>query len=123
MSRRHLLVLLPLLLLPSLALAQRADDGRGRPDDRRAQVHGGDRGMSAAVRRVQRETGGQVLNVESMRFQGRDIHRVKVLGQDGRVRIVVDDPVNRRGGGDSRGGDRGERGRPTRRDDGRRPNL
>ena len=50
------------------------------------------RGMPDAVRRVERETGGQVLNVESMRFQGREIHRVKVLEPGGRIRIVVDDP-------------------------------
>ncbi len=52
-------------------------------------------GMPDAVRRVERQTGGQVLNVESMRFQGREIHRVKVLEPGGRIRIVVDDPAKR----------------------------
>lgn len=53
-------------------------------------------GMSAAVRRVERATGGQVLGVEVMRFEGREIHRVKVLTPGGRVVVVVDDPASRR---------------------------
>lgn len=53
-------------------------------------------GMSAAVRRVERATGGQVLGVETLRFEGREIHRVKVLTPGGRVMVVVDDPASLR---------------------------
>lgn len=49
-------------------------------------------GMAEAVRRAERRTRGQVLNVESMQFQGREVHRVKVLAPGGRVMVVVDDP-------------------------------
>ncbi len=66
--------------LPSRAPAFAPPAGQGMPD---------------AVRRVERQTGGQVLNVESMRFQGREIHRVKVLEPGGRIRIIVDDPGRR----------------------------
>ena len=48
--------------------------------------------LSDAVRRVQRETGGQVLGAERVQFDGRDINRVKVLDRHGRVRYMDDDP-------------------------------
>lgn len=48
--------------------------------------------LSDAVRRVQRETGGQVLGAERVQFDGRDINRVKVLDDRGRVRYMDDDP-------------------------------
>lgn len=48
--------------------------------------------LSDAVRRVQRETGGQVLGAERVQFDGRDINRVKVLDRYGRIRYMDDDP-------------------------------
>jgi hypothetical protein len=59
--------------------------------------------LSDAVRRVQRETGGQVLGAERVQFDGRDINRIKVLDDRGRVRYMDDDPQRaaperRRGG-------------------------
>ena len=53
--------------------------------------------LSDAVRRVQRETGGQVLGAERVQFDGRDINRVKVMDDRGRVRYMDDDPVALRG--------------------------
>ena len=50
--------------------------------------------LADAVRRAERMTGGQVLNAESLQFEGREVHRVKVLAADGRVMVVVDDPRN-----------------------------
>ena len=47
--------------------------------------------LSDAVRRVQRETGGQVLGAERVQFDGRDINRVKVMDDRGRVRYVDGD--------------------------------
>ncbi|MCY1372477.1 TonB-dependent siderophore receptor [compost metagenome] len=35
--------------------------------------------MSDAVRRVRNETGGQVLSVERMQYEGREINRVKYV--------------------------------------------
>lgn len=81
------------MLLPVAAQAQ------GRPtqsEARQKREHStppSPQGMPDAVRRAERQTGGQVLNVESMRFQGREIHRVKVLEPGGRIRVIVDDPT------------------------------
>ena len=57
---------------------------------------GADRSLSGAVRRVQRETGGQVLGAERIQFDGRDINRVKVMDDRGRVRYMDDDPQRSR---------------------------
>lgn len=50
------------------------------------------RSMSDTVRRVQRTTRGQILGVERVPFDGRDINRVKYLDKHGRVRYM-DDPA------------------------------
>lgn len=48
-----------------------------------------------AVRRAQAESGGRVLGAERVQFDGRDIMRVKVMDESGRVRYMDDDPSNR----------------------------
>lgn len=61
--------------------------GRGhdhRRDDRRA--------LADAVRRIERETRGEVLSAERVPFDGRDVSRVKVVDASGRVRVYMDDP-------------------------------
>lgn len=50
------------------------------------------RALSAAVRRVEGRTGGQVLSAERIPFDGRDVSRIKVVDASGRVRIYMDDP-------------------------------
>ena len=45
-----------------------------------------------SVRRVERQTGGEVLRAEPMQRDGREVYRLKVLTADGRVRVVQDDP-------------------------------
>lgn len=53
----------------------------------------GNRGsLSDSVRRVERQTGGEVLRAEPMQRDGREVYRLKVLTADGRVRVVQDDP-------------------------------
>ena len=52
--------------------------------------------LSDSVRRAQRETGGQVLGAERVQFDGREINRVKVMDDRGRVRYMDDDPQRRR---------------------------
>lgn len=65
---------------------------RGRDHDR-----GDDhRALSDAVRRVERQSGGQVLSAERVPFDGRDVNRVKVVDANGRVRVYMDDPQARR---------------------------
>jgi hypothetical protein len=44
--------------------------------------------LSDSVRRAQREAGGQVLGAERVQFDGREINRVKVMDDRGRVRYM-----------------------------------
>ncbi|MCC7249728.1 MAG: hypothetical protein IT473_13985 [Lysobacter sp.] len=61
--------------------------------------------MSDAVRRIERQNGGQVLSAEPMEFEGRQVNRIKVVDERGRVRVIVDDPHKPRSNdnGDPRG--------------------
>ena len=80
--------------------------------------------LSDSVRRAQRETGGQVLGAERIQFDGRDINRVKVMDDRGRVRYMDDDPQRARGASQpSRPAPRPEPDQPsrTRGDNPRRP--
>ncbi|UNK41975.1 hypothetical protein MNO14_13605 [Luteimonas sp. S4-F44] len=53
--------------------------------------------MSDSVRRIERTTRGRVLSVERMHADGRDVNRIKVMDDSGRVRVYVDDPQQQRG--------------------------
>ena len=114
------------------ALAQRTRDNAResnrdlveRPSDRSHAGHSEERGsdhraLSAAVRRVERRTGGQVLSAERVPYDGRDINRIKVVDASGRVRVYVDDPRTRAAQGNARNTPRNERRDPppTRDDD------
>ena len=57
--------------------------------------------LSDAVRRIERDTRGEVLSAERVQFDGRDMHRVKVVDDEGRVRVFMQDP-NRRDDGNVR---------------------
>ncbi|MEO5962020.1 MAG: hypothetical protein ABIO75_04700 [Thermomonas sp.] len=48
--------------------------------------------LSDAVRRIERNTRGEVLSAERVQYDGRDMHRVKVVDDAGRVRIFMQDP-------------------------------
>ena len=80
-----------------------------------------------SVRRVERETGGEVLRAEPMQRDGREVYRLKVLTADGRVRVMQDDPDARRddsppashGNGNGNGGTKEKR--PSRDPDGEPP--
>lgn len=101
---------------PAAAMAQSRDDRAPRSD-----------ALSETVRMAERDSRGEVLSAERVQYDGRDMHRVKVVDNDGRVRVYLREPNQRqqqrapaaepRG----RGGDRGrgnQRGNPTRGDDG-----
>lgn len=60
--------------------------------------------MGDAVRRVQQSTGGRVLGAERVQFDGRDITRVKVMDERGRIRYMDDDPQDHPQRGRRRGG-------------------
>jgi len=91
-------------------------DARGNDDNRRGS-------LSDAVRRVERDTRGEVLSAERVQYDGRDMHRVKVVDDQGRVRVFMQDPERRDAGATPppRGGGNSERGqsprRPPARDD------
>jgi hypothetical protein len=53
--------------------------------------------LPESVRRVEQQTGGEVLRAEPMQHDGREVYRLKVLTSDGRVRVMQDDPQQRRG--------------------------
>lgn len=75
--------------------------------------------LSDSVRRAQRETGGQILGAERVQFDGREINRVKVMDDRGRVRYMDDDPQRR--GGRERGPQREDAPPRARGDNPRRP--
>jgi hypothetical protein len=118
-----LAVALAVALLPATAAAQRdrdrdRDEDRGRveraePRERTHGVQRDQRALGDAVRRVERATRGQVLSAERVRYEGREINRVKVIDDRGRVRVYWDDPQ-------SSGNERAPRSRSR---DGGDPNL
>jgi len=61
------------------------DSGQMRFDPR-------DGGLPASVRRIQRETGGQVLKAQPIQRDGREVYRVKVLTPQGSIRVVEEIP-------------------------------
>ncbi|MEO7478235.1 MAG: hypothetical protein ABIT64_03270 [Lysobacteraceae bacterium] len=64
---------------PPPAAAQRGSHDASRDD------------LPASVRRIQRETGGEVLKAQPIQRDGREVYRVKILTPQGRIRIVEDD--------------------------------
>lgn len=83
----------------------RAESQRPAPPPMRQARPARSDALTDSVRRVQSRTGGQVLSAERVPYDGRDISRVKVVDERGRVRVYMDDPASRRPP------------RPTRRDD------
>lgn len=85
-----------LLLGSGVALAQSAPPANASSSRQEAAKRDrgerADRGLPASVRRVERQTGGEVLRAEPMQRDGREVYRLKVLTADGRVRVVQDDP-------------------------------
>ena len=63
-----------------------------QPPAQRDHGQGQGQGLPDSVRRVERQTGGEVLRAEPMQRDGREVYRLKVLTADGRVRVVQDDP-------------------------------
>ena len=72
------------------AAAQRRDERQPPPAEPARQQR--DDTVSDAVRRIERANRGQVLSAERMQYDGRDVTRIKVVDDSGRVRIYMDDP-------------------------------
>jgi len=83
-----------LFLGTGAALAQSAPPPHApsRPPAQQQRDRDGEGGLRDSVRRVERQTGGEVLRAEPMQRDGREVYRLKVLTSDGRVRVVQDDP-------------------------------
>jgi hypothetical protein len=71
---------------------QRDDSSDDRKDSRSSDSRSS---LSDAVRRVERDTRGEVLSAERVQYDGRDMHRVKVVDDQGRVRVFMQDPRRR----------------------------
>jgi hypothetical protein len=93
--------LLLLLLAGSAGVMAQSPPANAPPDRHR----GHREALPDSVRRVERETGGEVLRAEPMQRDGREVYRIKVLTADGRVRVMQDDPNARQ---DESNGRRGE---------------
>ena len=130
MSRRRLpasklLSIAIMALLPALSAQAQSQGGPPqRDDDRCSRERRQDprSSLSDAVRRVERDTRGEVLSAERVQYDGRDMHRVKVVDDQGRVRVFMQEPQRRAGSsgdapprGDNDG--RGRRPPPARDDD------
>jgi hypothetical protein len=76
---------------------ERPQQGRGSQVSEDGQRPRADDALSDAVRRIERSTRGQVLSAERMQSDGRDVNRIKVVDDRGRVRIYMDDPQKPRG--------------------------
>ena len=73
------------------------DRGRGHQPAPATPFIGPERGqgrdeLSDSVRRVERDTRGRVLSAERVPYDGRNVNRIKVVDQAGRVRVIMDDP-------------------------------
>jgi len=71
------------------------DRGRNPIDDRGRMPNRRDDGLSDSVRNVERTTRGQVLSAERVQSDGRDVNRIKIMDDRGRVRVYMDDPQSR----------------------------
>lgn len=93
-----LLAAAAVMLAGAPALAQDADagaDAQGRGEGGPTQVRSQDL-MADSIRHVRRANRGQVLSAESMHSDGREINRIKMVDDRGRVRVFEDDPHQRR---------------------------
>lgn len=91
--------LLKMLLVPAILLGTGAVWAQNPPSkpasepartERERNPEGGS--LPDSVRRVERQTGGEVLRAEPMQRDGREVYRLKVLTADGRVRVLQEDP-------------------------------
>lgn len=72
---------------------RQSQDSQGQQNSQR----GDSSDLPNSVRRVEQQTGGEVLRAEPMQRDGHEVYRIKVLTSDGRVRVMQDDPQQRRG--------------------------
>lgn len=88
--------------LPESAQAAAQRTPQQRPDWARPAPRHNEDALSDSVRRVEQRTRGQVLSAERVPYDGRNLNRIKVVDERGRVRVYMDDPQQapRQGGAD-----------------------
>jgi hypothetical protein len=85
--------LLKCLLVSAISLGTGSVWAQTPPPKQAPEPARSDKGsLPDSVRRVERQTGGEVLRAEPMQRDGREVYRLKVLTADGRVRVVQEDP-------------------------------
>ena len=84
------LMLVPTILLGTGAVWAQNPPPKTAPEPPRQEREKGS--LPDSVRRVERQTGGEVLRAEPMQRDGREVYRLKVLTSDGRVRVMQEDP-------------------------------
>jgi hypothetical protein len=83
---------------PPMAQGQGSQDDNGarrpqqRPDWTPPPQRRNEDGLSDSVRRVEQRTRSQVLSAEPVPYDGRNLNRIKVVDERGRVRVYMDDP-------------------------------
>lgn len=101
-----LLLLVGLAAASGVALAQNGGNDKSDRSGKGEASNHKDDSLPASVRRVERQTGGDVLRAEPMQRDGREVYRVKVLTSDGRVKVIQDDPQQGRSDDPPAGGRR-----------------
>lgn len=79
------------LFAASAAVGQSSRDRQANSQDQAAK-QSRDQALPASVRRVERETGGEVISAEPVQHNGREVYHLKVLTPNGRIKVVQDDP-------------------------------
>lgn len=80
-------ILFVALLAAPASADQRKGDGKGNGNGDQPRIESKS-SLTDSVRRVERQTGGEVLSAEPVQRGGRQVNRVKVLTNDGRVRVM-----------------------------------
>jgi uncharacterized membrane protein YkoI len=65
-----------------------AKDVRDIPPEYRTTQGGDGKSLSEAIEQVRRQTGGQILSAKTKVSGNREVHHIKVLTKDGKVRTV-----------------------------------
>jgi len=108
---------------PAQKAQKHAAPDQQRQGQQRRHSDADQRALNEAVRRAERS--GQVLSAEQVQYDGRDVNRVKIVDDRGRVRVYWDDPAA--GGKDQDGHGNGRKrsqdGDRTRGNDDGDPNL
>jgi uncharacterized membrane protein YkoI len=91
--RKLLITILSCMMLAGAALAEprwmKVDKQSFIPKQDRSSASRSTRiDLEDAISQVRRETGGRILSASTIRKNGRNVHRIKVLTSDNRVRII-----------------------------------